>query len=322
MSYFTDHHEDLFRKTLGYSLGLYLLAAVVVTIIQLPAIQQPDVKNLSTRVAKLILEPPAAPPKPTPVHKVPKGSEGEKKKKPTKKPAKIKKNPQPTIQLNREMVKKSGLLASFIEEETHGGLTSLIENEQLNKALSNVDLIVASSRKNSRPMVRMALPNKSDLADKTIATLGTLQKKDRVKLAKKKEIVVSPLKSVSAGTGMDVRDHGLGSGVGLRLRGSGSGSALAAIDYDAIARVVEKYKGGLIYLYNKELRSNPTLKGTITVEFSIDERGKVVDVRLVTSTMDYSPLEKALARRIKMWKFPKLFDGVIMVTYPFVFFPV
>jgi hypothetical protein len=38
--------------------------------------------------------------------------------------------------------------------------------------------------------------------------------------------------------------------------------------------------------------------------------------------MDHAPLEQALASRIKMWKFPHLYDGVIIVTYPFVFFPV
>jgi len=109
--------------------------------------------------------------------------------------------------------------------------------------------------------------------------------------------------------------------VGIRLKSGGSGSG-NPIDYDAIARVVEQYKNGLIYLYNKELRSNPTLKGTISVEFSIDSIGKVIETRIVSTTMDHAPLEQALASRIKMWKFPHRYDGVVVVTYPFVFFPV
>jgi hypothetical protein len=61
--------------------------------------------------------------------------------------------------------------------------------------------------------------------------------------------------------------------------------------------VVEQYKNGLIYLYNKELRSNPTFKGTISVEFSIDSSGKVIETRIVSTTMDHAPLEQALASR-------------------------
>ena len=109
--------------------------------------------------------------------------------------------------------------------------------------------------------------------------------------------------------------------MGIRLKGGGSGSG-NPIDYDAIARVVEQYKNGLIYLYNKELRSNPTLKGTVSVEFSIDSSGKVIETRIVSTTMDHAPLEQALASRIKMWKFPHLYDDAAVVTYPFVFFPV
>ena len=109
--------------------------------------------------------------------------------------------------------------------------------------------------------------------------------------------------------------------MGIRLKSGGSGSG-NPIDYDVIARVVEQYKNGLIYLYNKELRSNPTFKGTISVEFSIDSSGKVIETRIVSTTMDHAPLEQALASRIKMWKFPHLYDDAAVVTYPFVFFPV
>jgi TonB family protein len=114
----------------------------------------------------------------------------------------------------------------------------------------------------------------------------------------------------------------LGDGVGIRLKGGSGGSGTGTIDYDAIARVVDQYKNGLVYLYNKELRTNPTLKGTISVEFSIDSSGKVIDTRIVSTTMNHTPLEQALASRIKMWRFPHLYDGIIIVTYPFVFFPV
>lgn len=53
-----------------------------------------------------------------------------------------------------------------------------------------------------------------------------------------------------------------------------------------------------------------------------DQFRKVVETRIISTTMDHAPLEQALASRIKMWKFPHLYDGIIIVTYPFVFSPV
>jgi TonB family protein len=315
MSFLPDQHENLFRKTFRFSMAFYLLAAALVTVIRLPLPEQPDVRDLPDRVAKLILEPPTITPPPVP-EKVSKGQEEKLKEKPAKKAV----PPKPSVQQTREIVRKSGLLASLIEEEEKGNLNTLIENKRLDQALSGTDLITTSSTKTSRPSVKKDLSHDTGLADKKIARIGTLNEGDRVKLAKGEQVTLTPLKRGASSNSSGGSGEGSENGVGIRLKGRGSSSV--SIDYDAIARVVEKYKTGLIYLYNKELRVNPTLKGTITVEFSIDSSGKVIEVHVASSTMDHAPLEKALAGRIKMWKFPHLYDGIIVVTYPFVFFPV
>jgi TonB family protein len=315
MSFLPDQHENLFRKTLRFSMAFYLLAAALVTVIRIPLPEQPDVRDLPDRVAKLILEPPTIAPPPVP-EKVSKSQEEKLKEKPVKKEA----PPKPSVQQTREIVRRSGLLASLIEEEEKGSLNTLIENKRLNQALSSMDLIITSSQKTIRSSVKKDLSHETGLADQKIAKIGTLSEGDRVKLAKGEQVTLARLKGGSSSNRSGGSADGLGNGVGFRLKGHGSSNA--SIDYDAIARVVEQYKAGLIYLYNKELRANPTLKGTITVEFSIDSNGKVIDVHITSSTMDHAPLEKALANRIKMWKFPHLYDGIIVVTYPFVFFPV
>ena len=312
------HPDDvLFKKTLRVSLGLYLLAAAVVTIINLPVPEHPDIQDLPERVAKLILEPPpiVATPEAPKAAEAPKEKESEKPKA-EKKPAAT---PKPSAQQTREIVKQSGLLASLIEEEEKGGLRDIIEDHRLERALSTADLITAPTAKTSRSVVTKPALHDTGLVDKTVAKSKTLGSGDRTKLARGEQVALARIPSGTGGAGGG--GQRLGDGVGIRLKGGGSGSG-NPIDYDAIARVVEQYKNGLIYLYNKELRSNPTLKGTISVEFSIDSSGKVIEARIVSTTMDHAPLEQALASRIKMWKFPHLYDGVIVVTYPFVFFPV
>jgi outer membrane biosynthesis protein TonB len=309
--------DELFRKTLRVSLGVYLLAAAVVTIINLPVPEHPDIQDLPERVAKLILEPPpiVATPEAPKAAEAPQERESEKPKV-EKKPAAA---PKPSAQQTREIVKQSGLLASLIEEEEKGGLSDIIEDHRLERALSTADLITAPTAKTSRSVVTKPVLHDTGLVDKTVAKSKTLGSGDRTKLARGEQVALVRIPSGTGGAGGG--GQRLGDGVGIRLKGGGSGSG-NPIDYDAIARVVEQYKNGLIYLYNKELRSNPTLKGTISVEFSIDSSGKVIETRIVSTTMDHAPLEQALASRIKMWKFPHLYDGVVVVTYPFVFFPV
>lgn len=329
-----DQEERLFRKTLKASLAFYFLLGLMLTVARLPELKTPDVRHLSKRAAKLILEPPKIPKtKPEPpkaknrVRPEPAGKSQPKKEavakakpQPKKKVATKKKAPRPSAAQNREIVRKSGLLASFIEEEAGGALNDVMEDKELERALSEVNVISAKpEKKRKKSSLRtMSRPNKSKLADAKIAKIANLQKGEGVALAKREAVTVTRI--TSEGGGADGRGHGLGRGVGLQVKGAGA--ERAAIDYDAISRVVDKYKGGLVYLYNKALRKNPTLKGTVTVEFSIDENGKVVEARVVNSTMAHPRLEKALAKRIKMWKFPKLYHGLIVLTYPFVFFPV
>ncbi|MEW6683139.1 MAG: AgmX/PglI C-terminal domain-containing protein [Nitrospirota bacterium] len=312
--------DELFKKTLRFSLGFYLLAAAIVTIVHMPLPEHPDIQDLPERVAKLILEPPpivATPEKPK-VADAPQEKKAPEKPKAEKKPAAAPKN---SAQQNREIVKQSGLLASLIEEEEKGGLSDIIESQRLTQALSSADLITAPTTKSNRTIVAKSVSRDTGLVDKAVAKSKTLGSGDRTKLAQGQQVALARIPGGTGTGGTGSSGQRLGDGVGIRLKGGGSGSG-AAIDYDAIARVVEQYKNGLIYLYNKELRTNPTLKGTISVEFSIDSSGKVIDTRIVSTTMDHAPLEQALASRIKMWKFPHLYDGIIIVTYPFVFFPV
>jgi len=319
MSYFQDSNEARFRKILLRCVVFYFSCAAAITLIPFPHAEKPDFKNLPSRVAKLILKSPAPPP-PSPEVVKPNDKTSPEKSNPEEG------GPKPTSKappIRRQIVMRSGLLGSLNKGETGRTLSALVEDRKLDQALSAANLIAAPTARSRRSSIKNIVTTKTDLADQKIARIGGLKEEERVKLKKGNEVAMLPLQEGPGGGGGSGRGgDGSGNGVSIRLTGGGSGTGNASVNYDAIARVVEQYKGGLIYLYNKELRLNPTLKGTITVEFSIDGSGKVIETRVVTSTMDYAPLENALAGRIKMWKFPHLYDGVIVVTYPFVFFPV
>lgn len=90
-----------------------------------------------------------------------------------------------------------------------------------------------------------------------------------------------------------------------------------------IRKVVASYLGGLRYLYNKELRKDPSLKGKATVQFEISPSGHITQTILVFSSLGSPSLESAILSNIRKWRFPRIPEerGHVKVTYPFVFLP-
>ena len=90
-----------------------------------------------------------------------------------------------------------------------------------------------------------------------------------------------------------------------------------------IRKTVTCYLADLRYLYKKELKRNPSVKGEITVKFEISPSGRVNCVVLVSSNLHTPSLEHAIVRNIKKWRFPAIPEecGCVTATYPFFFFP-
>lgn len=86
---------------------------------------------------------------------------------------------------------------------------------------------------------------------------------------------------------------------------------------DSIKEVVSAQRGSIDFLFKKALRSNPTLKGTMVVEFTIAENGDVTGGRIVSSTIKEPSFEDQVLKRILTWKFPPQSNsGNTVVFYP------
>jgi len=88
-----------------------------------------------------------------------------------------------------------------------------------------------------------------------------------------------------------------------------------------IMQVVMANIGALRYAYNKRLRDQPGLKGTITLRFAIDEFGKVVRCEIAKSTINDPQLEAQLITMVIRWRFDRIDNpgDITEVIYPFVF---
>lgn len=90
-----------------------------------------------------------------------------------------------------------------------------------------------------------------------------------------------------------------------------------------IMRVVRQNMASLKYAYNRRLKEKKDLKGKVTVKWAVDEYGKVIFVKVVSSTMKDPEFEQTVVTKMKRWAFGKIDKpgDVTEVVYPFVFTP-
>jgi len=88
----------------------------------------------------------------------------------------------------------------------------------------------------------------------------------------------------------------------------------------SILAVIRSHAPGLRHLYNTFLRTQPGMKGKVTLRFAIAPSGQVVDVGMAASTTDAPAFDKQVAEKVMAWRFePVKAIGNDLVTVPFDF---
>ena len=104
-------------------------------------------------------------------------------------------------------------------------------------------------------------------------------------------------------------------------RALSSGAGPSRTD-EEIQIVFDRYKAALYRIYNRELRSNPALRGKMILRITIDPNGEVSACRIESTDLASSTLSSEVVERVKKFNFgPK--DGVpkITILYPIDFLP-
>ena len=95
---------------------------------------------------------------------------------------------------------------------------------------------------------------------------------------------------------------------------------MGSLDKEVIRRVVRANSNQVRFCYEKELKKNPKLAGTVKVKFAIASNGSVASAAVTSSTLNNSAVESCLTGRIRRWKFPEpKGGGIVLVNYPFSF---
>jgi TonB family protein len=109
-------------------------------------------------------------------------------------------------------------------------------------------------------------------------------------------------------------------GDGRAATRSGSGGK-AARSREEIELVFDRNKGAIYALYNRALRTNPTLQGKVVLELTIAPSGEVTQCRIVSSELGDEELERKLVARVRLFRFEDKDVETITTTKPIDFFP-
>lgn len=161
-------------------------------------------------------------------------------------------------------------------------------------------------------------------------------------------------KGVQYGTGLGSRGSGLGGGGtargigGLGNKGRGGGDSnygtgdgvmgvkrtgdirnpggdsivIGQMDKAVVDAVVRRHLSNIRYCYQRELQRDPELIGKVTVKFVIAGDGSVSNASTKSSTLGNPAVESCINGRFMRMDFPEpKKNGIVIVTYPFLFAP-
>lgn len=290
-----------FKAILVVFFVILFILSIWIPTISLPEKDRKTLEKLPPQLAKLVKK--ATLPKPVkkvepkkPEEKVPEEKKEPKKEKPKPKPkpkkqepVKIRKPKPPAevkvpeqkvkIKAAREVAKKSGLLAL---------------QDDLADLRSTVD--VSALNKKAKPR-----------AAKTIAAKASGGASSQQVYARSAGIETDTLSAPAETVALE-------SVAGVILDETLDEQALAKAEAEAASRVkyrseksinliVERLKGSLITLYNRERRKDPFLEGLLLVELVIEPNGTVSSCRVISSELNHEVLEKKMVNRIYLTDF-------------------
>lgn len=335
---FGPHEDRDFFLSLMGSIAFYGALVLLIQFIQIQERPREDLTRIPPQVAKLILEVPPSvtrPKIPPPVPRAEDQERTEAPQAPPQEPATPRdqktEQPQPPAasekqarapredaaareqeaiarrQRNREVAMQSGLLRILTQKDQN---RSTVEESTQDDALQKM-------RSRTSPIRRLeAAPPGQSLAED-----ARRDSENGIGI----ENVMAMLKAQEpgsiAGGGIESRGERRTARIESPIEIQAPGGGQASRSYESIQETVDSLKGWIRFVYNRALRQNPTLKGTITLEFDIAPTGEVTECRVASSTLNHPELEAQLVKRFLKLQFPPISQGIHTVIYPVTLIP-
>ncbi len=308
--------ERRFHRLLLVVLVITFVLGAIWPLIPVPKADPFQAVEVPPRIAKLVLEqrtPPPPVPRPEPVEPEPRPVEPEAQPVPETVPEQVvKAEPKPapsaesadTTQGARERARAA--LLPFA-----AGLASLRDNEVVERVTDNRPLTASVGRAERN--------ERSVIVSKAGSSSGGIN--------------TAALSRNTGGTGFGGRETtqvespgaiaGLNTATGAGIRGSADGKPSRS--REEIELVFDANKGAIFALYNRALRTDPTLQGKLVLRLTIAPSGEVTFCEVVSSELGDSPsgeeMEQKLVQRVLLFRFEPKDVEAVTTTKPIDFFP-
>jgi TonB family protein len=299
--------ERKFQRLLGQIFLAVAILGLVWPFIPTPEPDPYEVEEIPPRIAQLLLEerplpPPPPPPEPEIEEPEPEDPEPEQvvENEPEPEPEPI---PEPEPEIDQAEVAREqaqAALMPFAED-----LADLVDQELLDKVADDRELSasVGEAERNERSMIT----SKVGTASGGINTASMSRNTGGTGIAGRTTTQVdSPVAGIAANAG------------GARRTGT---SGRASRSREEIELVFDKNKGAIFALYNRALRSDPSLEGKLVLRLTIAPNGQVTACEIVSSELGNPDLEQKLVQRVKLFRFESRNVEAITTTKPIDFFP-
>lgn len=288
--------DALFKKIYRIVLLVCVVLGLLVAVIDVPKPERKVREPLPPRLVKFLEEKKKAPPAPKPVVAAPVKQKPKPKPKPIVRPKPKPKKPLTTNQAKaREKAKKSGLIALSNE------LADLIETPAVSA------LVSANVSKRGRTAAKNDLSSLTENVTKGsggVNTSGLDRSVSTTAIANRTTTQVHSSAAVAT----------------ISAEKSAKGRK-ATRSEEEITIIMDRNKGSIYAVYNRELRRNPGLQGRVVLEITIAPSGRVTKVKILSSELKDKKLERKLLSRIKLFNFGAKKVDTVTVTYPLEFFP-
>jgi TonB family protein len=293
---FYDYSDNRLKVIAAVTVIIFLAANILFNMLDAPKLDRKAAKELPPRMTKMLLEkrlPPPEPEKPKQEEKKEEEKKEEPKPEEKKKEEKKEEPKKKTEEEIRKKVQSTGVLA-MMDELADLRDDSLLEGLDNNEMLLDTPVESAMSR------------------ERSVITANAMKGSGGIDSSR-----------LSRSTGGETQLAGrsvtqVQSPIGGQPEEEDKKSARS---HEEIALVIDRNKSKLLSIYQRAIRDDPTLRGQVVFEITIDPSGKVTNVKVVSSDLKNPELEKKLSLRMKLFKFGAKDVEVMIVTVPIDFYP-
>jgi periplasmic protein TonB len=290
--------ERKFHRLLVIVLAITLLLGVLWPWIPTPGIVDEAVE-IPPRIAKLLLEhkpPPPPPPKPEVAEPEPLPVEEQVAERVVE--AEPEPEPPPVDRTERARERAQAALLPFTESLAELRDSDVVERITDSRPLS---ASVGRAERNERSMIT----SKAGSSSGGINTASLSRNTGGAGLGDRETTRVdSPVAAVRASAG-----------------GSRNAGGRASRSREEIELVFDRNKGAIFALYNRALRSDPTLQGKLVLRLTIAPSGEVTFCEVVSSELGNPDMEQKLVQRVMLFRFEARDVEAVTTTKPIDFFP-